>query len=190
MVRNKEQKLLKDVYYVPTLKSNVISLEQVTISGYDISIRGDFLTMRDSLGSLLIKVPRSANHLYKAQLKVVKEYTNEVGRESGTFPVLCNDIQENLTNQVVDTEANPHNNPLHNVTVHATVTRQNSPEDTVYNPFQSLVHAYIPEHEDEDSGSDDTPNPIARLETIRLLMALAAGKEWKIHHLDVKNAFL
>ncbi|GJW21894.1 pol polyprotein [Tanacetum coccineum] len=81
--KNKEQKLLKYVYYIPALRSNVISLGQATISGYDISIRGDFLTVRDSWGGLLIKVPRSANRLYKAQLKVGKEDTNEVGRESG-----------------------------------------------------------------------------------------------------------
>ncbi|GKE92139.1 ribonuclease H-like domain, reverse transcriptase, RNA-dependent DNA polymerase [Tanacetum coccineum] len=31
---------------------------------------------------------------------------------------------------------------------------------------------------------------VARLETIRLLIALAAKKGWKIHHLDVKTAFL
>ncbi|GJU68363.1 uncharacterized mitochondrial protein-like protein [Tanacetum coccineum] len=121
--KNEEQKLLKDVYYIPALRSNVISLGQATISGYDISIRGDFLTMRDSWGNLLIKVPRSANRLYKAQLKVGKEDTNVVGREL------------------------------------------------------------------DESRSDDTPNPLVRLETIRLLIALAAEKGWKIHHLDVKTAF-
>ncbi|GJV98315.1 uncharacterized mitochondrial protein-like protein [Tanacetum coccineum] len=127
--KNGEQKLLEDVYYIPALQSNVISLVQATIFGYDISTRGDFLTMRDSWGSLLIKVPRSANRLYKAQLKVGKEYTNEVGRES-----------------------------------------ENDEED--------------------ESGSDGTPTPIAQLETTRLLIALAAGKGWKIHHLDVKMAFI
>ncbi|GJY23306.1 uncharacterized mitochondrial protein-like protein [Tanacetum coccineum] len=147
------------------LRSNVISLGQATISGYDISIRGDFLTIRDSWGSLLIKVSRNENRLYKAQLKVGKENINEVGRESGTFTVLCNDIQENGTNQVIDEEANPHS---------------------------SLVtdHETSPESEEDHSRSDDTPIPIARLETIRLLIALAAGKGWKIHHLDVKTAFL
>ncbi|GKA02275.1 uncharacterized mitochondrial protein-like protein [Tanacetum coccineum] len=73
--------------------------------------------MRDSWGSLLIKVSRGANRLYKAQIKVGKE-------------------------------------------------------------------------EKYHSRSDGTPIPIARLETIRLLIALAAGKGWKIHHLDVKTAFL
>nr|GEZ30798.1 hypothetical protein [Tanacetum cinerariifolium] len=38
---------------------------------------------KDSWGGLLIKVLRSESRLYKAQLKVGKEDTNEVGRESG-----------------------------------------------------------------------------------------------------------
>ncbi|GJS29551.1 uncharacterized mitochondrial protein-like protein [Tanacetum coccineum] len=83
------------------------------------------VSMRDSWGSLLIKVPSSANRLYKAQLKVGKEDTNEVGQES-----------------------------------------------------------------EDNSRIDDTLIPLARLETIQLLIALAAGKGWKIHHLDVKTAFL
>ncbi|GKD86282.1 uncharacterized mitochondrial protein-like protein [Tanacetum coccineum] len=57
---------------------------------------------------------------------------------------------------------------------------------TVHSP----VHETNPESEEDNSRSDDTPNPLVRLETIRLLIALAAGKGWKIHHLDVKTAFL
>lgn len=32
--------------------------------------------------------------------------------------------------------------------------------------------------------------PVTRLETVRLLLALAAKEEWEVHHLDVKIAFL
>ena len=32
--------------------------------------------------------------------------------------------------------------------------------------------------------------PVARLETKRLLVNLAASNGWEIHHLDVKTAFL
>lgn len=32
--------------------------------------------------------------------------------------------------------------------------------------------------------------PVTRLETSRLLLALAAKQSWEVHHLDVKNAFL
>ncbi|GJX98707.1 ribonuclease H-like domain, reverse transcriptase, RNA-dependent DNA polymerase [Tanacetum coccineum] len=32
--------------------------------------------------------------------------------------------------------------------------------------------------------------PVARMETIRLLLAIAATNKWEVHHLDVKSAFL
>ncbi|CAO2199473.1 unnamed protein product [Urochloa humidicola] len=32
--------------------------------------------------------------------------------------------------------------------------------------------------------------PVARMESVRLLLALAAAKDWQIHHLDIKSAFL
>ena len=36
----------------------------------------------------------------------------------------------------------------------------------------------------------DTFAPVARHDTIRLLVALAAQSKWKIYHFDVKSAFL
>lgn len=32
--------------------------------------------------------------------------------------------------------------------------------------------------------------PVARLETVRLLLALAVQGDWEVHHMDVKSAFL
>jgi hypothetical protein len=32
--------------------------------------------------------------------------------------------------------------------------------------------------------------PVARLEAVRLLMALAAEEGWQVHHMDVKTMFL
>ena len=31
---------------------------------------------------------------------------------------------------------------------------------------------------------------VACMESVRLLLALAAAKDWRIHHLDIKSAFL
>ena len=32
--------------------------------------------------------------------------------------------------------------------------------------------------------------PVARMESVRLLLALAAVKDWRVHHLDIKSTFL
>jgi hypothetical protein len=37
---------------------------------------------------------------------------------------------------------------------------------------------------------DDTFAPVARMESARLLFALAAQEGWRVHHMDVKSAFL
>ena len=37
---------------------------------------------------------------------------------------------------------------------------------------------------------DEVFAPVARIETVRFIIALAASKGWQIHHLDVKTAFL
>jgi hypothetical protein len=37
---------------------------------------------------------------------------------------------------------------------------------------------------------DDVFAPVARLDSVRLLVAIAAKLRWKLHHLDVKSTFL
>jgi len=37
---------------------------------------------------------------------------------------------------------------------------------------------------------EDIFSPLARMETVRLIIALAAQRQWKIHQMDVKSAFL
>ena len=37
---------------------------------------------------------------------------------------------------------------------------------------------------------DEVFTPVARLESIRLLLAVAADSGWDVHHMDVKSAFL
>jgi len=32
--------------------------------------------------------------------------------------------------------------------------------------------------------------PVARLDTVKLILAMAANRGWEVHHLDVKTAFL
>ena len=36
----------------------------------------------------------------------------------------------------------------------------------------------------------DTFAPVAKMDSIRLVLAMTASKGWKVHHMDAKSAFL
>ncbi|KAG7559183.1 Integrase catalytic core [Arabidopsis thaliana x Arabidopsis arenosa] len=70
---NGNSRIMNDVYFIPDLKSNIISLGQATESGCDIRLKGEYLTMLDSEGKLLVKAERSKNRLYKVQMGLRQE---------------------------------------------------------------------------------------------------------------------
>ncbi|KAG7594885.1 Zinc finger CCHC-type [Arabidopsis thaliana x Arabidopsis arenosa] len=70
MSKTGERKVLADVYYIPDLNSNIISLGQATEAGCDVRMKGDYLTLLDRDGKLLVKATRSRNRLYKVNLEV------------------------------------------------------------------------------------------------------------------------
>ena len=37
---------------------------------------------------------------------------------------------------------------------------------------------------------NETFSPVARMDSIRLVLVVAASKRWEVHHMDVKSAFL
>ncbi|XP_076909908.1 uncharacterized protein LOC143567346 [Bidens hawaiensis] len=67
-----KQQLLTDIYYIPSLQSNIISLGKATEIGCDIRMKDDYLLMYDDQGKLLMRVTRSKNRLYKIKLKTGK----------------------------------------------------------------------------------------------------------------------
>ena len=60
-----ENRTLNEVYYIPSLQSNIISLGQLSKDGYKIVLKGENLWVHEGNGDLLIKVRRSSNRLYK-----------------------------------------------------------------------------------------------------------------------------
>lgn len=68
---NGEPRVMTDVYYIPDLKTNIISLGQATKSGCDIRLRGEVLTMHDRNGKLLVKADdlRIVSTRYEWELK-------------------------------------------------------------------------------------------------------------------------
>lgn len=66
--KNGEIRIFEDVYFIPTLRNNILSLGQLAEEGNRIAIRGDLLWVYDTRDSLLMKVKRSQNRLYKIVL--------------------------------------------------------------------------------------------------------------------------
>nr|GEW28280.1 zinc finger, CCHC-type [Tanacetum cinerariifolium] len=68
--KNKEQRVNPNVYYIPNLKSNILSLGQLTENGCKIIMKNNILLLYGQDKKLLMRVERSRNRLYKINLKV------------------------------------------------------------------------------------------------------------------------
>ncbi|KAK9078427.1 hypothetical protein SSX86_002484 [Deinandra increscens subsp. villosa] len=66
--KNSDQLMIDDVYYIPALKSNILSLGQMSEKGYSMWIKDEFLKVYDELNQLVMKVQRSTNRLYKVKI--------------------------------------------------------------------------------------------------------------------------
>jgi hypothetical protein len=64
---------IKDVYYVPDLKTNILSLGQLTEKGYSILIKDRILHLKDNQGHLIAQVEMGRNRMYKLNLRSVQE---------------------------------------------------------------------------------------------------------------------
>ncbi|GJR68716.1 zinc finger, CCHC-type containing protein [Tanacetum coccineum] len=70
--KNGDQLMVSDVYFIPALTSNILSLGQLTEAGYDVWLHNDYLKVYNEQRTLVLKVQRSANRLYKIALKIAK----------------------------------------------------------------------------------------------------------------------
>ncbi|XP_074347273.1 uncharacterized protein LOC141686115 [Apium graveolens] len=70
--KNGEERTLKDIYFIPSLRNNIISLGQLSEEGKQVTIKCEYMWIHEEEGKLLMKVKRSANRLYKLILKSEK----------------------------------------------------------------------------------------------------------------------
>ena len=69
--QDQQHKVLTNVYYIPKLKSNIISLGQLEEAGCDVRLYNGRLTVVNSEGVLIISVPRTSNRLHTLKNAVV-----------------------------------------------------------------------------------------------------------------------
>ncbi|GJT65997.1 ribonuclease H-like domain, reverse transcriptase, RNA-dependent DNA polymerase [Tanacetum coccineum] len=66
-------------------------------------------------------------------------------------------------------------------------TKRDADGKIIKHKARLVAKGYIQEH---GIDFEEVFAPVARMETIRLLLAIAANNKWQVHHLDVKSAFL
>nr|GEW98811.1 ribonuclease H-like domain, reverse transcriptase, RNA-dependent DNA polymerase [Tanacetum cinerariifolium] len=67
---DEKQRIISQVYYIPDLKSNLLSLGQFTEIGCKVVMEDDKLRLYDMDNKILMKVTRQRNRLYKANLRI------------------------------------------------------------------------------------------------------------------------
>ena len=70
--KNGEHKALTDVYYIPKLRSNIVSIGQLDERGCQVLIDGGVLRIRERKRKLLAKVERGRNQLYTLTLRIAR----------------------------------------------------------------------------------------------------------------------
>ncbi|KAL8158094.1 hypothetical protein AgCh_002703 [Apium graveolens] len=70
--KNGEERTLTEVYYIPSLRNNIISLGQLSEAGNKVILEDEYLWVYEGSGRLLMKVKKSQNRLYKISLEESK----------------------------------------------------------------------------------------------------------------------
>ena len=71
--KNGETRVLNGVYFIPSLRSNIISLGQLSEEGNRVVLNGEYLWVYESCGRLLLQVRRSSNRLYKIHIEEAQQ---------------------------------------------------------------------------------------------------------------------
>lgn len=71
--------MLIEIYFIPSLCINILSLGQLAEEGCRVEMKDELLRVYDRNKDLLMKVKRSSNRLYKISLKTCKSVC---GKES------------------------------------------------------------------------------------------------------------
>jgi transposase InsO family protein len=70
--KNGEHQTLSNVYYLPRITANIISVGQLDETGYQVLVEDGFMRIRDEERRLLAKIPRSPGRLYVLTVNIAR----------------------------------------------------------------------------------------------------------------------
>ncbi|KAL0386130.1 UNVERIFIED_CONTAM: hypothetical protein Sradi_3007300 [Sesamum radiatum] len=70
--KNGDHKLLHNVYYIPKMKNNILSIGQLVESGHKVKMEDKYLWLRDHDDRLVTKVAITSNRMFKLNVKTAE----------------------------------------------------------------------------------------------------------------------
>ena len=106
MFKGGEKKILGNMYYIPGLKSNIVSLGQATEAGCEVQMKEDQLTIYDRVGKVMTRRTRTKNRLYKVTLEVDSQDCLQITAksESSTWHARLGHINTGTMKAMINTE--------------------------------------------------------------------------------------
>lgn len=83
--KNGEERMFHEVYFIPNLCNNILSLGKLSEEGNRVVMKGDLLWVYDKEKRLLMKVKRSCNRLYKIIVNTVESKNLLVKEDEATW---------------------------------------------------------------------------------------------------------
>jgi hypothetical protein len=143
------------------------SLDEVYDDSYEVEL------MDENVEALLVEMEEPSNY---SEAAVSQDWVEAMDREMQS-------IEKNKTWELVKLPTGK--KPIGLKWVYK--LKKNSDGEVVKHKARLVAKGYV-----QKFGVDyeEVFAPVARLDTVRVLLALAANQGWKVHHLDVKSAFL
>jgi hypothetical protein len=147
-----------------------------------------YRTMEDILGDQ--PVPRLVPHNMEAQLHIVCDDGEprsfaEAERHMAWRAAMQSEMDVVEKNRTWELAGLPRG---HRVIILKWVFKQKRDEAgaIVKHKARLVAHGFV---QREGIDFDDTFAPVARMESVRLLLAMAAQEGWRVHHMDIKSVF-
>jgi hypothetical protein len=81
---NGKQNMIEGVYYVPDLKSNILSMGQLMEKGYSVFMKDRMMHLKDKGGRTLARIEMAKNRMYKINLRNVREMCMKIDKADKT----------------------------------------------------------------------------------------------------------
>jgi hypothetical protein len=87
-LKDESHQFISDVYFIPNVKSNILSLGQLLEKGYEIKMKDRTLTLLDAKEYMIAKVVMTKNKMFLPNIEMnVPKYLND-GKKYDLLPIL------------------------------------------------------------------------------------------------------